>query len=447
MKKSQFNLVYPSYPIDGYVLMFNTLSKSVSVLETQYYDDIQSDDYKLIPDNILDMLYKQGFILKNTENEIAKLNMFYAKAKTNFSVYATMILTTYDCNMKCSYCFENSIKDQTTVMSQKTASDVCNWLKNEYLTCNSEYLSVVFSGGEPLLNKPTIEIIIAELNQFASEHNKTFKFGFLTNGTISISSDEATRWKKQGLDFIQYTIDGNRDVHNQRRVYRDGSYDIILDNIRKNYQNTNCDIIVRVNLDMENADQLSGLLDDLKKLNNPKMLIDYAPRLKTSCDNCNINHFILSDEKIGEKIITFLQQVNEKGLVHSRRFTDAAPCLATTLRQFVIDPSGDLYKCAGFAGIKEFCVGSIYDKNLNDVYTQIVGLEEWQNCKMCKFVPLCAGGCLLLNYLESNDYRKKNCQYKVMDSTVMQTLIQSLDREYVLQAVMQEKKKQKEMCK
>jgi len=34
-----------------------------------------------------------------------------------------------------------------------------------------------------------------------------------------------------------------------------------------------------------------------------------------------------------------------------------------------------------------------------------------------------------------------------MDSTVMQTLIQSLDREYVLQAVMQEKKKREESDK
>ena len=34
-----------------------------------------------------------------------------------------------------------------------------------------------------------------------------------------------------------------------------------------------------------------------------------------------------------------------------------------------------------------------------------------------------------------------------MDSTVMQTFIQSLDREYVLQAVMQEKKKREESDK
>ena len=107
--------------------------------------------------------------------------------------------------------------------------------------------------------------------------------------------------------------------------------------------------------------------------------------------------------------------------------------MAVTPRQFVVDPIGDLYKCAGFAGIKKFSVGSIYEKKLNKMYTQVVGLENWQKCKHCEFVPMCAGGCLFLNHIENKDFRKKACQYEALKGTVMQTLLQSLNKNNILE--------------
>ena len=59
-----------------------------------------------------------------------------------------------------------------------------------------------------------------------------------------------------------------------------------------------------------------------------------------------------------------MQTARELGINHSRRYTSDTPCLAVVPRQFVIDPVGDLYKCAAFAGEKKFSVGSIYNDSI-----------------------------------------------------------------------------------
>lgn len=433
MKKSLFTLSEPDYPKKNFVLLFNTLTKSVSIIAERYFDSIQAGDWNAVPEDLLEQLYSQGFILKDDENEEAALNMFFTKIKTQYPLYSTMILTSYNCNMQCTYCFENSVKDNRTSMTEQTAHDVCKFLMDEFAVYNPEQISIVFSGGEPFLNLPAAEVIAEKIKKFADQTNKKFSFGFLTNGTIPFQKETASALKENGLDFLQYTLDGNREIHNQRRKMGDGSYDIIMENIYNNYKTLGINTLVRINIDKENADFLDGLLIDLKNLNIPNLTIDCAPRFKTSNDSCRINHFVLNNNQIGNEIIKFLKKVNKASLHHSRRFTDLCPCLAVTPRQFVVDPIGDLYKCAGFAGIKKFSVGSIYEKKLNKMYTQVVGLENWQKCKHCEFVPMCAGGCLFLNHIENKDFRKKACQYEALKGTVMQTLLQSLNKNNILE--------------
>ncbi len=58
----------------------------------------------------------------------------------------------------------------------------------------------------------------------------------------------------------------------------------------------------------------------------------------------------------------------------------------------------------------------------------MVGLDAWQDCKECEYVPLCAGGCLFLNRNASGNYKKKECQKHLFGTLVMETLISTLDR-------------------
>ena len=121
----------------------------------------------------------------------------------------------------------------------------------------------------------------------------------------------------------------------------------------------------------------------------------------------------------------------ERGINHSRRFASDTPCLAIVPRQFIIDPEGDLYKCAAFAGEKEYAVGNIYEKELNQRYIDMVGIDAWHECKDCPYVPLCGGGCLFLNRNAYGDYKKRKCQRPLFENLVMETLASSLNCEEI----------------
>ena len=56
---------------------------------------------------------------------------------------------------------------------------------------------------------------------------------------------------------------------------------------------------------------------------------------------------------------------------------------------FIIDPRGDLYRCAGLAGRREFLAGSINGKEC-DLF---LGTELWRRCARCPRVPICGDGC------------------------------------------------------
>ncbi len=432
MKLSKYTLVKEGYPKDGFALLYNTLRKGISIIDENNLFKITNGSVDSIESSIIENLMEEGFIVNKNDDEISKLNMYFTTLKSSYYAYATMILTSYDCNMRCSYCFENGIKDRQESMSLDTAKSTVAWLKEELLRYQPKNVGIAFSGGEPLINKEVIELIIIELKQFCDVNNMNFSFGFLTNGTIPIDKEEASLFCNNGLSFIQYTIDGNKTLHEKRRYMKGGSYNKILNNIKNNYELMNMETIIRVNVDKENKDAIDELLSDVQKLNIKKITFDFANRFETFHDVYGTNENVLDSKEFAATIKEYFKKTKDISFSHSRRYSNNSPCLAIVPRQFVIDPIGDLYKCAAFAGEKEFVVGSIYDSEMNDVYIDMVGLDPWHECKNCKFVPLCGGGCMWLNRNASSDYKQRLCQYELFNELVMDTLLSTLNKEQII---------------
>ena len=66
------------------------------------------------------------------------------------------------------------------------------------------------------------------------------------------------------------------------------------------------------------------------------------------------------------------EEIEKRGFTTS---TDTAigPCEAVREYSYVIDPGGNLFKCAGFVGRQEFIIGNIDDeRNLNHTNTRFM---------------------------------------------------------------------------
>ncbi len=71
---------------------------------------------------------------------------------------------------------------------------------------------------------------------------------------------------KDVLSYIQVTLDGERKIHNKRRVFHDGSgsFDAIWQNIRLALEKQ-IEVYIRVNVDSDNLESLPALADLIEK--------------------------------------------------------------------------------------------------------------------------------------------------------------------------------------
>lgn len=133
---------------------------------------------------------------------------------------AIILLITYDCNLRCSYCYEP--KKAHFRMNAETAK---NCLKKTIDSLDDTYDSVIvqFMGGEPLLHFD----LIKEVSEWLWSQNFKVKVRNVhapTNGTILTS--EMKEWLVLNKDkfSLALSFDGNRLMHN---INRSGSADEI----------------------------------------------------------------------------------------------------------------------------------------------------------------------------------------------------------------------------
>lgn len=144
-----------------------------------------------------------------------------------------VIWMTLNCNLSCSYCYENDKKNK--IINMETINDTINFINKTYEFDNELY--VQFHGGEPLLEFEKIEYITNKLNYSI---NKKIKYSMTTNGTLL--TDEMAQFFTRNEFDITISIDGNINSHDKNRKYinGDGSFNDVLKNIyilHKYYRN------------------------------------------------------------------------------------------------------------------------------------------------------------------------------------------------------------------
>ncbi len=127
------------------------------------------------------------------------------------------------CNLRCSYCYEDSAQRLSGVMPLATAQEIAA----RHLTEEGPHTRVEldFIGGEPLLAWDRIVGVVDYVHQ--NKWPKKFSFTFSTNGTLF--TDEMKAWlDKHSCVSFSFSIDGTRAAHNLNRC---DSYDRAIQHV------------------------------------------------------------------------------------------------------------------------------------------------------------------------------------------------------------------------
>lgn len=285
-------------------LLLNTLTSAMDIVDNNTYSKIQrmiNDKDRITckgDDELYNKLKSRGYIFDSKEDEnkqIDKMMQMGERFKESLDPNQFVICPTVGCNLRCVYCFESDDQHKCfKLMSDRQLNTIFNYIEkyvNKYNEQkNSEKLGkknppgIILYGGEPLLkcNFP----IVKKIFDFARQMK--ISVGIITNAT-TIDDDYCKLLKEyeNEIKSIQVTMDGNKSIHDKRRIRADGSgtFESICEGINK-ILGVGIRVSLRINTDAENIGHLNELKDVFEKqgwLKNPLFWPYVAP---VQCHNC-----------------------------------------------------------------------------------------------------------------------------------------------------------------
>jgi uncharacterized protein len=432
MKLSKFNLWVEDYPVKGEYLLFNARTQALIKVNREFKDALYlSEELGECPAQIknnLKALKNNGIIVEDTQEEASKLNDFFRQLKYECGglAFEATILTTYNCNFKCVYCFEESVKENVS-LDRQTSSLITEWLIKTAEKRNLKRIFIVYYGGEPLLNIQPMYDISRAMREWSKKKNIDFGFGMITNGSL-LNPEVMDRFVSLGCKNIRITIDGDRQVHDQKRPFLDGSpsFDAIIENIKSIIDKVSIDI--SGNFDRESFQGMFRLLDYLEDEGLLQKLhsIGFAPLVPRLGPKTNPGAVELSEcasfigkDGLFNETISIKKELIRRGVnVPTGLAINACPLFMRDAG-VTIDPKGMIYKCNSLLGYPEFSVGDVRKEALNEKADEFFNIDAWKKCPAdCPYVPMCQGGCRFFSYVENKNFTDLACKREYFDRII-----------------------------
>lgn len=419
--------IYNTYILmgkDEYAL-FNTLSGSYLLIDGELKDCLEGGEKGLmgLEDGLLRSLKEQGMVVGTGIDERRIFEYNYNIRKYSAGISSFIIYPTYACNLSCGYCYEKDLELPGKTMDEAVVESVIRFIKKMTIQNNSRKIVVGFFGGEPLLEHETCARISKEIFDWSKEHKLGYYATLTTNGTLF--SDDVTGYIGRYISSMQITLDGCRDIHDSKRHYSDGmgTYDDIMAAVSR-FKGSRTHVALRIHVDddISNIEQLLTDLGERGFNRYPNFHINFA--LVAPSNAClhydNDGLFSTGAKKVLELFPKLWSLAARNGFGRSSKDLAGAEeqihelCGYMKEGVYMIDPSGDLYRCPVFTGYKKYSIGSLtasgnakWSQFYYDLMTRNPAVI--QGCRDCVFLPQCEGGCPISSHMKSKKMNNPGC--------------------------------------
>jgi uncharacterized protein len=259
----------------------------------------------------------------------------------------------------------------------------------------------------------------------------------VSNGTI-LNKKIARRLKACKVSHIQVTIDGPRETHDARRPFTEGrlsSYEVIVRNVERILGVL--PVHIRINVDRTNQARSLELVDEMRNrgwLDGTKDCFFYLGYTRVWTSVCSsIANQCFTMEEFSQAELDFQKDLMARGFQLSNLYpTRSSTCVAASPAGFVIDPDGALAKCWADVGNKEAYIGNVRDPlPINPRHLEWLSYDpllQLPECRVCKYFPICAGGCPYVVINQKGMFGKNyNCTpWKILMKKKMEVFLEQL---------------------
>lgn len=432
-----------SRPVADYLRRLETRRAPKPLYGTWTNNLVAEDSAHFHPnEDTLERLKKRGYLthltIDDEEALFKKVATTLHKAHSRTPSY--IVMPTYDCNLRCSYCFQDHMRTNplySYLLRTMTPDVVSRMIKGVWnieglygLDSDNFNRNVGFFGGEPLLgkNRSVIDLI---MQAYRKRGGATF--WAVTNGT---EIDQYKELLGPGhIEGLQITLDGPPEQHDQRRVYPDhsGSFGHIAQNIRMALD-LGTNVSVRLNVDRGNVGNLPRLAEVIDaegwtKYSNfgiytaPIRAANDKTQKTTTFDSWELDRSMVQIQ--AEHKLTSMFMRPDSGIKsQARSLFDSPATSLTRLKEsfcsshtgmFIFDSFSDIYTCWERTGDLNIRAGHITENGDLELNQQT--LDIWRSrtvasnpvCSKCRYALHCGGGCAILAEDKSGSLHTNFC--------------------------------------
>lgn len=359
--------------------------------------------------SILRKMFHHNMIVPKQQDEEFFLKEIRRTLFSGPKIRVMVLHMTDFCDLKCKYCFiegGQSSGYRRQVMSfeiAKAAVDKFFHIIQGHETQKSP--SVVFYGGEPLLNWETIKYALLEIEQKEKKTGINVDKVIITNGTIL--NDEIIEFIKRYNIQISVSLDGIQEVNDANRIdlHGEGSFNRAVKTIKCLMENgvtpaVSC-VMAKEGIPRVD-DSIRFLIEDLgvkglgfnhvsiiPGLNfyDPAYEEQFADAILHVQDVIQRQYPFVYERRMGHKVNMFLDKLFIK--------SDCTGCG----EQFSVSPLGEIGICQGYMGSRKTFRKTVFDSEYNPEEDPV--FVEWskrsplniEKCLACPALATCGGGC------------------------------------------------------
>lgn len=408
MKLSKYTLV--TRIDEEYWSLFSTITQALIKLEREKINALKKRpvDLTVFTKKEQEFLFNKHFIVEDNFNDTNFLWVEMSKDRLTPKTLSSYIAMTTECNFACVYCYERGQVENYIKMTEYTLIKTIEWYRNTLIKGNYKKCKIALYGGEPLLLEKELRKFILEMNKVAEDLQIDVQFNIITNGYL-MKGEISKFLLDNNLNEIQVTLDGLREIHDSRRMLKngDGTFDQIISNLKQLVIN-NVNIVIRVSFDATNIDKILDLLNFLASENlNKRVTIYFAHVHQTTaqqqngCSYCS-QHVYNDFDVIANAYCKLYGEAFRLKFKIPTCYTNG-PCMVIGADACLVAPNGDLFKCVEMIGVPHLKVGTVFEANYNDAYYSFMMGKQMDKCikNGCIYAPICAGGCMMETYVKS----------------------------------------------
>lgn len=366
-----------------------------------------------IDEEIIKLLLQEKLLIEECYNEMNDLIKTRDKLVDNITLEMMYLLLTDQCNLKCTYCFEETpvISSKKLVplimMNTETADHALRFfaeLTSKYGRKEAKKIIHLY-GGEPLLNPKVVRFVIEQITKLKEKNilPKDCEIVLVTNGTLL--TDEMARLFAKHHVAVGVSIDGPGNLNNIHRIaknkkdsFQKARYAYEL--LKQHGVTTGISATITPEI-LKNFDEvLDFFINDLKIQDGISFNILYFNQSLAGSDDYFIEAakcLIKSFERF-RKLGIYEERIMRKVKAFIKREVIFADC-SVVGNQIVIAPDGQVGVCQDFVKTKQYFKGSIFDKDYDPVASGL--FDEWktrspffmEQCFNCEALAICGGGC------------------------------------------------------